>query len=60
MPSTFGGRYEQFLEMIQAENRQQVDREFAPALERRAEYDGEFRVVWPNALNSDGAVAVSA
>ena len=48
MPSTFGGRYEQFLEMIQAENRQQVDREFAQALERRAEYDGEFRVVWPN------------
>jgi PAS domain S-box-containing protein len=25
-----------------------VDREFAQALERRAEYDGEFRVVWPN------------
>ena len=51
-PSTFGGRYEQFLEMIHAENRQQVAREFAQALERRAEYDGEFRVVWP----TDGSV----
>ena len=51
-PSTFGGRYEQFLEMIHAENRQQVAREFAQALEMRAEYDGEFRVVWP----TDGSV----
>ena len=51
-PSTFGGRYEQFLEMIHAENRQQVAREFAQALETRAEYDGEFRVVWP----TDGSV----
>jgi sigma-B regulation protein RsbU (phosphoserine phosphatase) len=51
-PSTFSGRYEQFLEMIDAENRQQVAREFAQALERRAEYDGEFRVVWP----TDGSV----
>jgi PAS domain S-box-containing protein len=46
-PLTFGGRYEEFLEMIHAENRQQVAREFAQAVERRAEYDGEFRVVWP-------------
>jgi len=51
-PATFGGRYEQFLEMIHPENRQQVAREFAQALERRAEYDGEFRVVWP----TDGSV----
>ena len=51
-PSTFGGRYEQFLEMIHAENRQQVAGEFAQALERRAEYDGEFHVVWP----TDGSV----
>ena len=51
-PSIFGGRYEQFLEMIHAENRQQVAREFAQALEMRAEYDGEFRVVWP----TDGSV----
>src|ERR1700757_3659660 len=53
-PSTFGGRYDQFLEMIHAENRQQVAREFAQAVERRAEYDGEFRVVWP----TDGSVHV--
>ena len=51
-PSTFSGRYEQFLEMIHAENRLQVAREFAQALERRAKYDGEFRVVWP----TDGSV----
>src|SRR5215831_12144858 len=51
-PSTFGGRYEQFLEMIHAENRQQVAVEFAQAVERRAEFEGEFRVVWP----TDGSV----
>ena len=51
-PSIFGGRYEQFLEMIHPENRQQVAREFAQALEMRAEYDGEFQVVWP----TDGSV----
>lgn len=51
-PSTFGGRYEQFLQMIHAENRQQVATEFAQAVERRAEYEGEFRVVWP----TDGSV----
>ncbi len=51
-PSTFGGRYQQFLEMIHAENRQQVAGEFVQALESRAEYDGHFRVVWP----ADGSV----
>ena len=51
-PSTFGGRYEQFLEMIHAEDRQQVAREFAQAVERCAEYEGELRVVWP----TDGSV----
>jgi sigma-B regulation protein RsbU (phosphoserine phosphatase) len=51
-PSTFSGRYEQFLEMIHAENRQKAATEFAQAVERRAEYDGEFRVVWP----TDGSV----
>src|SRR5215469_15672023 len=51
-PSTFGGRYEQFLELIHAEDRQQVAREFAQAVERHAEYEGEFRVVWP----TDGSV----
>jgi len=51
-PSTFSGRYEQFLEMIHVEDRQQVASDFAQALERHAEYDGEFRVVWP----TDGSV----
>jgi len=51
-PSTFSGRYEQFLQIIHAEDRQQVAGEFAQAVKRRAEYDGEFRVVWP----TDGTV----
>ena len=51
-PSSFGGRYEQFLEMIHTEDRQQVASEFAQAVEGRAEYDGEFRVVW----STDGSV----
>jgi sigma-B regulation protein RsbU (phosphoserine phosphatase) len=51
-PSAFSGRYEQFLEMIHAEDRQQVAKEFAGALERCSEYDGAFRVVWP----TDGSV----
>src|SRR6201993_4108054 len=51
-PSAFSGRYEQFLEMIHTEDRPQVAGEFAQAVERRAEYDGEFRVVWP----ADGSV----
>jgi phosphoserine phosphatase RsbU/P len=51
-PSAFGGRYEQFLEMIHADNRQQIAREFEQAVERRAEFEGEFRVVWPR----DGSV----
>lgn len=51
-PSTFSGHYEQFLEMIHPENRQKAATEFAQAVERRAEYDGEFRVVWP----TDGSV----
>jgi PAS domain S-box-containing protein len=51
-PSTFSGRYEQFLEMIHAENRQKTATEFAQAVEKCAEYDGEFRVVWP----TDGSV----
>jgi sigma-B regulation protein RsbU (phosphoserine phosphatase) len=51
-PSAFSGRYEQFLELIHAEDRQQVAKEFAQAVERCSEYEGSFRVVWP----SDGSV----
>ena len=51
-PSAFSGRYERFLELIHAEDRQQVAKEFASALERCSEYDGAFRVVWP----TDGSV----
>ena len=51
-PSAFSGRYEQFLEMIHAEDRQQVSKEFTRALETCSEYDGAFRVVWP----TDGSV----
>jgi sigma-B regulation protein RsbU (phosphoserine phosphatase) len=46
-PSAFSGRYEQFLEMIHAEDREQVAKEFGRTLEGRLEYDGAFRVVWP-------------
>src|ERR1700736_7085717 len=45
-PSTFSVRYEQFLEMIHAEDRQQVASEYGRAVERCSEYDGAFRVVW--------------
>ncbi|MBV8142383.1 MAG: SpoIIE family protein phosphatase [Verrucomicrobia bacterium] len=51
-PSAFSGRYEQFLERIHAEDRQQVAKEFVRALERCSEYEGAFRVVWP----TDGSV----
>jgi phosphoserine phosphatase RsbU/P len=51
-PSAFGGRYEQFLEMISAEDRQHTAEQFAAAIEKRSEYQGTFRVVWP----SDGSV----
>jgi phosphoserine phosphatase RsbU/P len=51
-PSTFSGRYEQFVQMIHAEDRQRAANEFGRAVERRSEYDGAFRVVWP----MDGSV----
>jgi phosphoserine phosphatase RsbU/P len=51
-PSTFSGRYEQFLELIYAEDRRHTAEQFAQAIENRAEYQGTFRVVWP----SDGSV----
>src|SRR6201987_4109148 len=38
--------------MMHSEDRQQVAKEFAQALERCSEYEGAFRVVWP----SDGSV----
>jgi phosphoserine phosphatase RsbU/P len=46
-PSAFNGRYEQFLELIHAEDRPQVAKEFAGVLENGSEYDGTFRVVQP-------------
>jgi phosphoserine phosphatase RsbU/P len=51
-PSAFSGRYEQFPQMIHAEDRQRAANEFGRAVERRSEYDGAFRVVWP----MDGSV----
>src|SRR3984957_20945177 len=50
-PATFSGRYEQFLEMIHAENRQKAAVEFAQAVERCAEHD---RGVWMEGL-TDGS-----
>ncbi|HYY26409.1 MAG TPA: SpoIIE family protein phosphatase [Chthoniobacterales bacterium] len=51
-PLTFFGRYEQFLEMISAQDRQHTAEQFADAIDNRSEYQGTFRVVWP----SDGSV----
>src|ERR1700730_18417429 len=51
-PSAFSGRYEEFLQMIHAEDRQRAASEFRRAVERCSEYDGAFRVVWP----MDGSV----
>jgi phosphoserine phosphatase RsbU/P len=46
-PSAFSGRYEDFLEMIHADDRQYTAEQFAQAVEKRTEYQGTFRVVWP-------------
>ena len=51
-PSAFSGRYEEFFEMIYAEDRQHTAEQFARAVETRGEYQGTFRVVWP----SDGSI----
>ena len=46
-PSAFSGRYEQFLQLIHTDDRQEVARQFSRVLEGRLELDQTFRVVWP-------------
>ena len=50
--STFSGRYDQFLQLIHADDRLEVAREFSRALEGCQELDRTFRVIRP----SDGDV----
>jgi len=45
-PSAFSGRYEQFLQLIHTDDRQEVARQFSRVLEGRLELDQTFRVVW--------------
>jgi sigma-B regulation protein RsbU (phosphoserine phosphatase) len=51
-PAAFNGRYDQFLQLVHADDRQELAREFSRALEGRSELDQRFRVIWP----SDGGV----
>jgi len=46
-PDAFGGRLSDFLERVHAEDRERVEREMAAAREACAEWDGEFRTIWP-------------
>lgn len=47
-PGRFGGTYEAFLGCVHPEDRQMVDRAVARAVEEKADYEIEFRVVWPD------------
>jgi len=47
-PGAFGGRYEDFLKLLDPEDRVRVAQEIAKMLEKCTDYDGEFRVVWPS------------
>ena len=52
-PGTFPGRYEDFLAMLHADDRDRVVQEVTRSVEENAPYDTEFKVVWP-----DGSVHV--
>src|SRR5437762_12282535 len=45
---SFGGRHEDFLRLVHPGDRARVAAEMTWALEHCAEFDGEFRVVWPS------------
>ena len=47
-PSAFNGRYDQFLELVHADDRQELATAFSRALEGRSELDQTFRVIWPS------------
>lgn len=48
-PGTFPGKYEAFLATLHPNDRDRVTQEVARAIHEDAEYDTEFRVVWPDA-----------
>jgi sigma-B regulation protein RsbU (phosphoserine phosphatase) len=47
-PGSFGGQHEDFLRLLHPGDRARVDGEMTFALENCAEFDGEFRVIWPS------------
>src|SRR5688572_19846012 len=46
-PGSFGGRQEDFLRLLHPGDRARIEAEMAFALEHCAEFDSEFRVLWP-------------
>ena len=47
-PGTFGGDYASFEKMLVPEDRKRVTEEVMRAVEGKAEFDTEFRVIWPD------------
>ena len=47
-PGTFGGTFEAFAARVAPEERERVQREVTASVEQRAEYDTEYRVIWPD------------
>jgi len=47
-PGTFGGDYASFEKMLVPEDRKRVAEEVMRAVEGKAEFDTEFRVIWPD------------
>ncbi len=47
-PKTFPGRYEDFLGLLHADDRERITQEVAASVETAAPYDTEYQVVWPD------------
>jgi len=47
-PGSFGGGDVDFLDLLHSDDRRRVAGELAAALERSADFDSEFRVIWPS------------
>ncbi len=47
-PGTFGGSFEDFIQLIHPEDRESLQQAVADAIEQGTNYDIEFRVVWPD------------
>jgi PAS domain S-box-containing protein len=48
VPGTFGGSFEDFMQLIHPEDRESLQRAVTDAIEQGTNYDIEFRVVWPD------------